>query len=251
MTMMNKVPQVTIYFWIIKVLATTVGETIADFLSVKLGLGLVPTSFIMAAVFLIALFFQMRTTHYVRGIYWAVVVFISVMGTLITDNLTDNFGVSLEITTPVFAVILALVFAAWWSSEHSLSVHDIKTTKREAFYWLTILFTFALGTAAGDLISEKLQLGYPLAVVLFVSAIALITALYYVFKINGVLAFWLAYILTRPLGASIGDLLSQPFKDGGLGLGTTITSAAFLAAIVGIVLYLGQRESNHPRLSQA
>ena len=138
MKMSNKVPDVTVFFWTIKILATTVGETAADFLSVRLHLGLIVTSYVMSAVFLIALFFQMRSTRYIRSVYWTVVVFISVVGTLISDNLVDNLGIRLTTTTIAFSSILAVVFALWWFSERTLSVHAITTTKREAFYWAAI-----------------------------------------------------------------------------------------------------------------
>jgi uncharacterized membrane-anchored protein len=236
--MRNKVPPVDIFFWIIKVLATTVGETLADFLATKLGLGLVTTSFIMAALFLVALLAQLRSRTYVPAIYWIVVVLISVVGTLVSDNLHDRLGVSLLTSSIVFAAILAVVFALWWSSERDLSVHHIFTTKRELFYWAAILFTFALGTSAGDYLAEVTGFGYAVAALMFAGFIALTAVLYYVFNIHGVLAFWIAYILTRPLGASTGDLLSQAKADGGLGLGTTTTSLVFLTAIVGLVIYL-------------
>ncbi|HEY8313611.1 MAG TPA: hypothetical protein VIG51_05505 [Candidatus Baltobacteraceae bacterium] len=238
MKMLNKVPEITIFFWIIKVLATTVGETAADFLSTTLHLGLVTTSYVMSAVFLIALFIQLRSKKYIPSIYWTVVVFISVVGTLISDNLVDNLGISLTTTTILFGSILAVVFATWWLSEKTLSVHTISTTKRELFYWAAILFTFALGTSAGDLVSEASGLGYALSAFMFAGLIGLTAFAYYAFKINGVLAFWIAYILTRPLGASMGDLLSQPVTAGGLGLGTSITSFVFLVTIVGLVVYL-------------
>ena len=141
-------------------------------------------------------------------------------------------------TSIAFACALAVVFVAWWFSERSLSVHAIRTTKRELFYWCAILFTFALGTSAGDLLAEASGLGYGPAVLVFAAMIAVTAAAYYVFKIDGVLAFWIAYVLTRPLGASLGDLLSQARKDGGLGLGTTGTTALFLSAIVALVVYL-------------
>lgn len=236
--MLNKVPEITIYFWVIKVLATTVGETAADYLSTTLHLGLVATSFVMGGIFVAGLLVQLKTKAYVPAIYWAVVVFVSVVGTLVSDNLVDNLGVPLSTTSIVFACALAIVFAAWWWSERTLSVHAIVTTKRELFYWAAILFTFALGTSAGDLLSEATGLGYPLAVLAFAGMIGAVAIAYYGFKIDGVLAFWLAYILTRPLGASIGDLLSQAPKDGGLGWGTTATSAAFLLTIVALVIYL-------------
>lgn len=240
--MLNKVPEITIYFWVIKVLATTVGETAADFLSTKLNLGLTVTSYIMGALFVIALAFQLRSKKYIPALYWTVVVLISIVGTLISDNLVDNLGVSLETTSIAFSCILALVFALWYRSERTLSVHTIRTTKRELFYWAAILFTFALGTSAGDLASEASGLGYGVSALMFAGIIGLTALTYYVFKINGVLAFWICYILTRPLGASTGDLLSQPVKDGGLGFGTTLTSAVFLTVIVALVVYLTKQQ---------
>lgn len=233
--MLNKVPEVTLIFWIIKVLATTVGETAADFLNVTLGIGLTLTSIGMAAVLLGVLLVQVRSGRYIPSVYWLTVVLVSIVGTLITDNLSDNLGVSLMVTTPVFAILLSVTFMLWYASEKTLSIHSIVTMRRELFYWAAILFTFALGTAAGDLMAERLNLGYFPSLLIFAAMIAFITGLYFIFKVNAVLCFWLAYILTRPLGASCGDLLSQPLKDGGLGVGTTITSFAFLAIIVGLV----------------
>jgi uncharacterized membrane-anchored protein len=236
--MLNKVPEVTLYFWVIKVLCTTVGETASDYLSDNVGLGLTNTTFITAAILIATLIFQFRARRYIPGIYWLGIVLISIVGTQITDNLTDNAGISLVITTIVFAVALAVVFAAWWASERTLSIHTIYTTRREAFYWLAVLFTFALGTAAGDLTAERLNLGYAWSVALFAGLIAVAAFSHYVLRLNAVTAFWIAYILTRPLGASIGDELSQARKAGGLGLGTTVTSAIFLGAILVVVTYL-------------
>jgi uncharacterized membrane-anchored protein len=235
--MLNKVPEVTLYFWLIKVLCTTVGETFADNLNENLGLGLSGTSYVMTAVLIVALFFQFRTKRYIPGIYWLAVVLISVVGTLITDNLVEQ-GVTLEATTIGFAVALAAVFAIWYAVEHTLSVHTIYTTRREAFYWLAILFTFALGTASGDFLSEKLELGYLAALGIFAGAIVVVTVLHFGLRMNAILSFWLAYILTRPLGASIGDYLAQPTEEGGLGLGTNLTSIIFLAAILSLVVFL-------------
>jgi uncharacterized membrane-anchored protein len=236
--MLNKVPEVTLYFWIIKILCTTVGETFADYLNTNLNLGLTGTSVVMGVLLIVVLFFQFRAKKYVPSIYWLAVVLISVVGTLITDNLTDNFGVSLITTTILFAVALAATFGVWYWKEKTLSIHSIVTTKREAFYWLAILFTFALGTASGDLIAEQFALGYLISALLFFGLIATVTIAHYSFKLNAVLAFWIAYILTRPLGASIGDYLSQSHDDGGLALGTTTTSIIFLVAILGMVVYL-------------
>ena len=173
-----------------------------------------------------------------QEVYWLAVVLISVVGTLVTDNLVDNFGVSLQATTLIFGIALLATFAIWYASEKTLSIHTIFTTKRELFYWAAILFTFALGTAAGDLTAETLNIGYANSALMFGVMIGIVTLAYYGFKLNAVLAFWIAYILTRPLGASFGDYLSQPVINGGLGLGTVVTSALFLLTIAGLVIYL-------------
>ncbi|MDM7854748.1 COG4705 family protein [Cellulomonas alba] len=236
--LLNKVPQITVFFWLIKVLATTVGETFADFLTGTVGLTLVTAALAVGALLVVVLVLQFRATRYVAPVYWVAVVLISVVGTLITDHLVDDLGVPLWLTTAVFAVALAVTFAVWFRFERTLSIHTITTTRREAFYWLAILFTFALGTAAGDLVAEALGLGYALSVVLFAAAIGLVWLAHARFGLGAVTAFWAAYILTRPLGASIGDLLSSPRDEGGLGLGTTVTSLVFLAAIAATVAYL-------------
>jgi uncharacterized membrane-anchored protein len=237
--MLNKVPEVTIFFWLIKIMCTTVGETAADYVNDTLGFGLTKTTYVAGGLLALLLIVQFSLRRYVPIVYWSAVVVISVFGTLITDNLTDGHNVPLTTTTPIFAVILAIVFAVWYRVERTLSIHSIVTRRREAFYWLAILFTFALGTAAGDLLAEKLDLGYGLSVVIWGGAIALIAFVHFALRLNAVLAFWLAYILTRPLGASIGDFMSQHDKQyGGLGLGTTGTSYIFLGCILALVVYL-------------
>ncbi|TRZ69774.1 MAG: hypothetical protein D4R96_02705 [Nitrosopumilaceae archaeon] len=236
--MLNKVPEITLFFWIIKVLCTTVGETGADFLNETLNLGLDGVTLIIGTILIVTLVFQFKSKKYIPGIYWLTVVLISIVGTLITDNLTDNLGISLVTTTIIFTVSLAVIFAVWYKKEKTLSIHSIDTTKREAFYWLAVLFTFALGTAAGDLLAETIDLGYLLSAIIFGALIASVAIGRFGFKINAVLAFWIAYILTRPLGASIGDYLSQDLDNGGLGLGTVITSIIFLATILVTVIYL-------------
>ena len=238
---LNRVPRVTADFWLIKLVAVTMGETAADYLAVNMGFGLTVTSIFMSAVLIAALAVQFSQQRYIPWSYWLSVVLISVVGTLVTDNLVDNFGVALETTTIVFTVLLAATFAVWYLSERTLSIHSIFTFRREAFYWLAILFTFALGTAAGDLVAESFGFGYLTTGIIFGAVIAAITAGYYLLGVNAILAFWLAYIFTRPLGASIGDLLSQPLEYGGLGLGTTVTSLIFLAMIVATVIYMTVR----------
>jgi len=235
--MLNKVPEVTAIFWIIKIMSTTVGETGADYLAVHVGLGATVTAAIMACLLAVALILQLRARSYIPWIYWLTVVLVSVVGTQITDLLTDKLEISLYLSTAAFACALAATFAIWYSVERTLSIHTIVTTRRELFYWAAILFTFALGTAAGDLATEALGLGFQLGVIAFGALIALIATAYYL-GANPVLTFWLAYILTRPLGASLGDLLSQSRGYGGVGLGTIYTSIAFLTVIVALVVWV-------------
>jgi uncharacterized membrane-anchored protein len=239
--MLNKVPEVTLAFWIIKIMSTTVGETGADYLAVHVGLGTTVTDAIMASLLLAALLVQLRKRRYVPWIYWLTVVLVSVVGTQITDALTDRLGVSLYVSTAVFAATLGATFAIWYAAERTLSIQTIVTTRRELFYWAAILFTFALGTAAGDLATEALGLGFELGVVVCGALIAAIAIAYHL-GANAVLTFWLAYILTRPLGASLGDLLSQASEYGGLGLGTIYTSIAFLTVIIGLVAFVSVQD---------
>ncbi|MEH3034726.1 MAG: hypothetical protein PGN07_12050 [Aeromicrobium erythreum] len=231
--MLNKVPEVFALFWVVKILSTTVGETAADFLAGNLGLGLTNTSLVMAVLLVGALALQLRSRRYVPAIYWLTVVLVSVVGTLISDNLVDNFGVSLWTTTGVFSVALAATFVAWWRSEKTLSIHSITTTRREGFYWAAILSTFALGTSAGDLVSEKLALGYLPGAAIIGALIALVGLAHWKGGLDAVLAFWTAYVLTRPFGANVGDFLTA--QHGGLGLSTTTVSLAFLGVIVAAV----------------
>lgn len=234
----NKVPAVTLLFWVIKMMSTTVGETAADFLNVDLQLGLSGTTLVMGGLLVLVLLFQVRARYYAPFPYWLAIVLVSVVGTLITDNVTDHLGVPLIDSTGAFGLALAVVFAVWNAREHTLSIHHVNSVPRELFYWLAVLITFALGTAAGDWVAESLQLGYGLSALLFGGFIAGIAAMRYVLNANAVLCFWLAYILTRPFGAALGDLLAQSPHDGGLGLGATATSALFLATICGLVAYL-------------
>jgi uncharacterized membrane-anchored protein len=239
--LLNKVPEVTIFFWIIKILCTTVGESAADFLNVNLNWGLTNTSIAVAVVFFAVFALQLGLKRYVATVYWLTVMLISVLGTLLTDNLTDNLGVPLQTSTMVFSILLGLVFLAWYASEKTLSIHSIYTRRREMFYWLAVLVTFALGTAVGDLISEGLGVGYLKTGLLCAGLIGIITVAWRL-GLDAVLAFWLAYILTRPLGASIGDLMAQPTSNGGLNLGVTMTSLILLALIVATIVYLSVKK---------
>lgn len=231
---MNKVPEVTLSFWIIKIMSTTVGETGADFLAVNAGWGQGMTRMVMGALLAAALFTQLRTRRSTPWIYWLTVVLVSVVGTQITDLLTDGLGVSLYVSTSVFAVALAAIFAVWYWVERTLSIHDIVTRSRELFYWSAILCTFALGTAAGDLATEALSLGFTWGAVSFGGLIATSYAAWRMGG-NAVLTFWIGYILTRPFGAALGDLLTQAKTYGGLGMGAMWSSALFLTVIVMLV----------------
>ncbi|MFF3518857.1 hypothetical protein [Streptomyces sp. NPDC002573] len=241
--MLNKVPEVTIWFWVIKILCTTVGESFADWINMKLGVGLVNTAWIFTAVFVVVLAVQMRLKRYVPFPYWLTVVVVSVTGTLYTDILTDQLNVPLWISSAVFSVLLAMVFGVWWLRERTLSIHSVTTLPRESFYWLAVLVTFALGTATGDWTLELTGWSPGLSVLLPLGLIAAITALWK-FGANPVLSFWLAYILTRPLGANIGDWLASPKvaqnpgDPTGLDLGTFTTSLIFLGLILATVVYL-------------
>jgi uncharacterized membrane-anchored protein len=245
--MLNKVPEVTIYFWVIKILCTTVGESFADYINETLGFGLTNTTLVFSAALVAVLVAQFRLRQYVPGVYWLAVVLISVVGTLLTDNLTDGHNVPLWISTTVFGVLLAAVFGIWYSRERTLSIHSIVTTPRESFYWLTVLVTFALGTAVGDWTLE-LTGWSPGASILLPAG--LIAAVFAAWKLGAgpVLTFWLAYILTRPLGANIGDYLASNHADGGLGLGTLGTSVLFLGTIFAVVVYLTRTQADRTEL---
>lgn len=231
---LSKVPEITLSFWAIKIMSTTVGETGADFLAVNAGLGQSATSLFMAALLAIAIFVQLHTRRCTPWIYWLTVVLVSIVGTQITDLLTDGLRVSLYVSTSVFAAALAAIFMVWYCVEHTLSIHDITTRSRELFYWAAILCTFALGTAAGDLATEALGLGFAWGALVFGALIGIAYAGWR-FGGNAVLTFWVAYILTRPFGAALGDLLTQAKTYGGLGMGAMWTSAIFLTAIVMLV----------------
>ncbi|KRE41579.1 hypothetical protein ASG74_13750 [Knoellia sp. Soil729] len=235
--MLNKVPEVTVYFWVIKVLCTTVGESFADYVNETLGFGLGNTTLVFSLALVLVLVVQFRLKQYVPSVYWLAVVLISVVGTLLTDNLTDGIGIPLWVSSAVFAVALAAVFSVWYVREQTLSIHSIVTTPREAFYWLTVLVTFALGTAVGDWTLELTGWSAGASVLL---PLALIAGVFAAWKLGAgpVLCFWLAYILTRPLGANIGDFLASSRDEGGAGLGTLGTSILFLSTILVVVVHL-------------
>ena len=245
--MLNKVPEVTVFFWVIKILCTTVGESFADYINETLGFGLTNTTLVFSAALVAAMVVQFRLRRYVPAAYWLVVVLISVVGTLLTDNLTDGQGVPLWISTTVFAVLLAGVFGVWYAKERTLSIHTIVTTRRESFYWVVVLVTFALGTAAGDWTLDLTGWSPGKSVLL---PAGLILAVLAAWKLGAgpMLSFWFAYILTRPLGANIGDYLGSSKDEGGLGLGTLGTSVLFLGTILAVVVYLTKSKVDRTEL---
>lgn len=234
---LSKVPAVTVWFWIIKILCTTVGESFADWINVTMGVGLHRTALIFSVVLAAVMAWQLRLNRYVPSVYWLCVVVFSVTGTLYTDILTDDLHVPLAVSTSAFAVALAVVFGVWFGRERTLSIHSIVTLRRELFYWLAVLVTFALGTAAGDWTLQLTGWDPGISVLLPAGLIAAIV-IGWRMGANPVLSFWLAYILTRPLGANLGDWLASPRAAHGLGLGTATTSAIFLTAILAAVGYL-------------
>jgi uncharacterized membrane-anchored protein len=235
--LLSKVPEVTLWFWIIKILCTTVGESFADWMNITLGFGLNMTALVFTVLLAAVLGWQLRLDRYVPFSYWLVVVVLSVTGTLYTDILTDKLGVPLTLSTSVFAAALAIIFAVWYARERTLSIHSINTLPRESFYWLAVLVTFALGTAAGDWTLQVTGWA-PGTSVLLPAGLIITVVIGWRLGANPVLSFWLAYILTRPLGANLGDWFASPRASHGLGLGTALTSAIFLTAILATVVYL-------------
>ena len=237
-SLLVKVPAITTFFWIIKILSTTVGETFADYLNSTLGFGLTKTAIVMTAALIVALSFQISSKQYIPFIYWCTIVLISTVGTLLTDTMHDNFNVQNWQSIVLFSLALLITFAIWHKREGSLEMKSINTRKREGFYWLAILFTFALGTAGGDIFLDDLGVALKYSLIGFAIALSIVWALWKGKLFNPVTAFWVAYVLTRPLGAAAGDFLSLPKDETGLGLGATTTSVIFLALIATLVTYL-------------
>jgi uncharacterized membrane-anchored protein len=227
---------VTLFFWATKVLTTGMGETTSDFLAthldqvVAVGLG--------GIAFVAALALQFAARRYTAWIYWTAVVMVSVFGTMAADVLHVGLGIPYVVSTAFYAVVLAAVLTAWYMTERTLSIHSIRTRRREGFYWATVMATFALGTALGDWTATTLHLGYWASGVLFAALIAVPVVAHRWFRTNPVLAFWFAYIVTRPLGASFADWMAVTRVRGGLGWGTGPVSLAWAVAILGFVGYL-------------
>lgn len=236
MRMLRKVPEVTAYFWIIKLLTTAMGESTSDYLVHQFD----PVSVVaLAGIGLAAaLVLQLAVRRYIAWIYWLAVVMVAIFGTMAADAIHIELGVSYLASTIVFTVVLAVIFVIWYASEKTLSIHSISTRRRELFYWATVITTFALGTAAGDMSAATFGLGYFASGILFAILIAIPAVGYFLFRSKAILAFWFAYIVTRPLGASFADWIGKPPDLGGLGLGDGTISLLLALGIIVLVGYL-------------
>jgi uncharacterized membrane-anchored protein len=240
----SKVPEVTAYFWIVKALTTGMGESTSDFLVHHL----VPEIAVVLGgiAFVVALYIQFSKDRYVPWAYWLAVAMVGVFGTMAADVLHVGLGVPYIASTIFYAVVLAVVFRTWYVSEGTLSIHSIRTPRREMFYWAAVLATFALGTAAGDLTAVTFGLGFFASGLLFAAVIAVPALGYWRYEMNSILAFWFAYVVTRPLGASFADWLAVSPERGGLGLGTGPVSFVLAAMIAGFVAYLSATGKDTP-----
>lgn len=232
---MRKVPEITIYFWIIKLLSTAMGESTSDYLVFHVN----PYFAVILGgiVFLASLILQLWVRRYIPWIYWLAVTMVAIFGTMAADVIHIVLGVPYLHSTIFFAIVLAIIFAVWYASEKTLSIHSINTPRRELFYWAAVLATFALGTAAGDMTAATLGLGYFASGVLFAVLFAIPGLAYRLIGLNWIIAFWFAYIMTRPLGASFADWVAKPYL-GGLGLGDGIVTLVLTILIIGFVAFL-------------
>ncbi|WKD85047.1 hypothetical protein KCTC32516_00385 [Polaribacter huanghezhanensis] len=236
--LINRVASLGMLFWVIKIISTTVGETAADYVSVNLKLGLSTTAILMGVITIIVVVWNFKQKKYFPPSYWLLIVMMSIEGTLITDFLVEKFSVSLLTLDVIFTIAMVLLFFLWYKKEHTLSIHAVNNDTREKFYWIIVLTTFALGTGVGDTVSEYLKVGYLYSLIIFGSIFILAGILYYTKIINAVLAFWIAFIVTRPIGASLGDLFIQPAKDGGLGVSVASINIIFFVIIIAAVSFL-------------
>ena len=241
----TKVPQIAVIFWVIKLLTTALGESAADYSVVAIN----PYIAVVGGfvILVVALIFQFRAKRYQPVTYWFTVAMVAVFGTMAADVLHVQFGVSYLASTVFFALVMLGMFALWYRTEKTLSIHSIHTRRRETFYWLTIMATFALGTAAGDMTAMTLRLGYLTSIFVFAVLIAIPAAAYWLFKANAIVTFWCAYIITRPLGASIADWLGKPASIGGLGIGDGAVTLALTITLIIAVGYVALTHTDSQR----
>jgi uncharacterized membrane-anchored protein len=235
-----KVPEITVLFWVIKVLSTAMGEALSDFLDGGSGLWPVAGCLLALIVFVVALRMQFRAATYSPAIYWFAVAMVATFGTMAADGWHQALGIPYYGSTALYVVALAVIFWRWHKSEGTLSIHSINTRRREGYYWAAVLATFALGTAAGDMTAVNLHMGFLASGILFAGIIALPALAFWKLRLNAVAAFWFAYIITRPLGASFADWADVSRHRGGLGWGTGPVSAVLALVIVGLVAYLAR-----------
>jgi len=233
---LRKVPEITIFFWIIKILTTALGESTSDYLVHHIDPVLAVVFGLIG--FAIAMALQFMVRRYIPWIYWFAVTMVALFGTMAADVIHIVLKVPYAISTGFFAVVLAIIFIIWYQVEHTLSIHSIHTPRREIFYWIAVIATFALGTAAGDWTAITLKLGFLTSGVLFAILFAIPAIAYWKFRLNGIIAFWFAYIMTRPFGASFADLLGKAKDAGGLGYGNGLVGEVLLILIVGFVSFL-------------
>ncbi len=243
---LGKVPEVTLGFWIIKIAATTLGETGGDAVTMTLGLGYLIGTAIFAAIFVVAVGAQIAAKRFHPFLYWFVIVATTTVGTTMADFCDRSLGIGYTGGSSILFVLLMASLGLWHWSLGSVSVNTVTTPKAEVFYWVTILFSQTLGTALGDFLADTSGLGYEGGALVFAAALAVVAAAYFFTRVSRTLLFWAAFILTRPLGATVGDLLDKPVADGGLALGRFWASAVLVAFMVACILLLPQRAGGHP-----
>ncbi|RYF74372.1 MAG: hypothetical protein EOO39_08750 [Cytophagaceae bacterium] len=234
---MKKVPEITLLFWVMKICATTLGETAGDLLSQTLNVGYAISSLLLIGIFLVTLTGQLLAKRYIPVLYWSVILATSTAGTTMSDYMDRTLGLGYAAGSAILVTILLIILTVWYRSEGTLSVTDIKTTRPELFYWTAILFSNTLGTALGDFLADDSGLGFGGGALLIGSLIAIVILVHYFTKISSVILFWVAFVLTRPFGATFGDLLTKSTNKGGLGFGTQGSSLILFGILAGLILY--------------
>ncbi|MEG0636046.1 hypothetical protein PSFL_43520 [Pseudomonas sp. DD1] len=246
---MNKLPQITLAFWVMKICATTLGETAGDLLSMTLNVGYAISSMILLSVFLITLLTQLWSKSYNPVLYWIVILSTSTAGTTMSDFMDRTLGLGYASGSMILIVLLLMVFALWHLSGNSLNVNKVQTPRGELFYWVAILLSSTLGTALGDFLADDSGLGFAGGAMLIGASILLVVALKYCTTVSSVVLFWVAFVLTRPFGATLGDFLTKPHEKGGLDFGT-VGSSAVLAAVLLVMIagawYVQRRDNRQP-----
>ncbi|WP_138994254.1 hypothetical protein [Larkinella sp. C7] len=244
---MKKVPEITLLFWVMKICATTLGETAGDLLAQTLNVGYAVSSLLLIGIFALTLIAQLKTNQYIPALYWAVILATSTAGTTMSDYMDRTLGLGYATGSAILVTILVIILVVWYRREGTLSVTDIKTTRPELFYWTAILFSNTLGTALGDFLADDSGLGFGGGALLIGSLIGLVILLHYFTKISSVILFWIAFVLTRPFGATFGDLLTKSTEQGGLGFGTQGSSLILFGILAGLILYTSIQKKNQYR----